>query len=87
MAADTVAEYIHMIEVCRHPTGGRVTVITSVAASNVGLVLAGCIDAVVAADAIANDTAVIKHGWQPGSCAMTVIALVIGGNVTKCLSG
>ena len=62
VTTDTVAEDIHMVEVCGQPTDGRVTVIARITAGNMCLVLAGGIDAIVAADAIANDSAVIKHG-------------------------
>lgn len=62
MAADAVTEDIDMVEICRHPADGGVTVIAGVTTCDVCLVLPGRIDAVVAAYAIANDSAVIKHG-------------------------
>ena len=61
VAADAVAEDIHMIEVCRYPADGRVTVIAGVTTRNMCLVLACRVYAVVASDAIANNAAVIKH--------------------------
>ena len=60
MAADTVSENVHVIEIRGHPAGGYVTVIASVAADNVSLVLTGCTNAVVAANAVSKNTTVIE---------------------------
>lgn len=61
MATDTVTCDVYMIEVCWHPCGRDVTVITGVAAGNVGRVLAGRANAVVATDTIADHTEVIEN--------------------------
>jgi len=76
-----------MPEISRHPADRCVTVIAGVATGNVGCVLAGCAQAIVAPNAIANDTAVIKNSREPGRRAVTIVALVVGGNVVRCFPG
>ncbi len=61
MATDTVTGDVYMIEVCWYPCGRDVTVVTGVAAGNVGWVLAGRADAVVATNAIADHAEVIEN--------------------------
>lgn len=46
-----------------------------------GRVFPGCIDAVVAADAVAHHAAVIEHRWNPRSRIVAVVALIAGCHV------
>jgi len=87
VTADAIAEYVHMIEVRRYPADGRVTVFAGITTGNVGLVFSGRTESVMAAHAVADNAAMIKHGGQPGRCCMAVIALVAGRYVIQGLSG
>ena len=50
---------------------------------NVRGTFAGCFDTVVAAGAVAGDTAVIKGCWQPAGRRVTVVAGIAAGNVRR----
>lgn len=59
VAGHAVANYVHMVEVCRHPCVGRVAVIAVVAAGDMVDVLAFGDYAIVATDTVAENLGVI----------------------------
>ena len=61
VAADTVAEDVHVIEIRGQPGAGKVTVVAGVVACYVSRVLAGSIKTVVAANAVAGHAAMIEN--------------------------
>ena len=63
------------------------TVIAGITAGNVGRILAGRCNAVVATNTIANNTEVIENSRKPACRAVTVVALIAGGNMVRSFSG
>ena len=84
MAAETVARDVHVVEVGRQPACRRVAVVAVVAARDVGRMLPGRRDAVVAGAAGAEDLGVVhgKHG-RPDIARMAVLADVGGLHVCR----
>jgi len=64
-----------------------VAVLADIAGLNMGLALAGCLDTVVAAEAVATDVYVIKIGGQPGRGRVAVIAGIAAGDVVRVFAG
>jgi len=61
VATDTIAEDVHVVENCRRPGMGCVTVVAGIAACNMSRVLTGGANAVVAADAVSGKAGVIEY--------------------------
>ena len=75
MAAGTVAADVDVIKVCGHPAIAGMTIVTGVAARNVGRVFARCDIAVVAGLTGTDDLSVVHHGGRrPKIHAMAVFA-------------
>ena len=87
MAADAIAEDIHMSKICRRPRCRSVAVIAGSAACYVSRVFAGRSNAVVATNAITDDVTVIENCRCPGCGIVTIVTLISGGDVTRCFSG
>ncbi len=60
----------------------RMAVLTDIGRLNVCLILASCVRAVVAAEAVASNIHVIEIRWQPANRAVTVIAIVAACDMT-----
>ena len=71
----------------RFPERGAVTVLADIRRLDVRRTLAGRVEAVVAAHAIARDVGMIEYGRHPGPGDMAVIALVARCNVSRVLAG
>ena len=62
-------------------------VLTLIIAGNMLRRLAGCRCAIVAAEAVVGDAAVIECGRDPGAGAVTIFALVFTLDMFDCLAG
>ena len=62
---------------------GAVAVLADVTCLHVSRTLTGGSDAIVATDAVADDACVIEHGREPCSGAVAIVALIVGGNMTR----
>lgn len=71
----------------RHVRHSAVTILANVCCLHVRWPLADGSDAIVAGDAIANDADVIEKGRQPTANIMAVVALIVGRNMSRSLSG
>lgn len=60
-----------------------VAVLADVTCLHVSRALAGGSDAIVATDAVTGDACVIEHGREPCGGAVAVVALIVGGNMTR----
>ena len=65
------------------PCCRAVTILANIRREYVRDVLTGCIRAVVATRAVANDACVIECGWGPGNRRMTVVAVVTARNMRR----
>ena len=63
------------------------TVIAGIIAGNVSRIFASCSNAVVATNTIANNAEVIENSRKPACRAVTVVALIAGGNMVRSFSG
>lgn len=72
--------------VCRRPNDIVVAILANSRCSNVGRVLAGCADAIVAAAAIVEDAGMVEVGWYPAEGRMAVVAIIAAGNVSGVLT-
>jgi len=66
---------------------GRVAVFANIRCLNVCLVLAGRVGAVMAAHTVTRDIDVVEIRRQPGNRAVTVVAIVAAGDVSRVLAG
>ena len=65
----------------RDPAAGAVAVLADGVGLDMGGVLAGGFGAVVAADAVAGDVAVVEHCAAPAAGVMAVVAAVVTGDM------
>ena len=88
MARAACTDYLSMIDHrCRGPGINAVAIFTDRRCLNVRRVLAGCVNTVVAARAIAGDINVIKICWRPGHSCVAIIAIVATGEMVEILAG
>ncbi len=71
----------------RAPRGGAMAVLADIGRQDVRRVLPGCVDAVVAADAVVCDVDVIEICRCPGHGRVAVIAVVAARDVRRMLAG
>lgn len=71
----------------RVPEIGAVAVFADIRRCDVGGVLTRRVRTVVAAEAVACNVCVVKHGRHPGDCRMAVVALLAGHDMRRVLSG
>jgi len=69
-----------------YPANVAVAGLTNVAGTDVVLVLAGGIGAVVAGRAVSSDTSMIKVRRHPGNRRMTIVTVVAAGNMVLVLA-
>ena len=65
---------------------GVMTVLADIRGLNMAEAFADGSDAVVAPYAVVGDARMIKQGRNPGCHAVTVVALIVGRNVIRCLA-
>ena len=62
-------------------------VLADIGRRDVGRALAGCVGAVVAADAVARDVHVIEIGREPGDGRVAVVAIIAARDMSRVLAG
>ena len=88
VARATSANYLRVVDIRRWgPYRRTMAVFANIGGLNVRLVLAGCIGAVVTADAVTENVYVVEIRGQPGSCNVAVVAGVAAGNVGLVFAG
>ena len=62
-------------------------VLADIGRRDVGRALAGCLGAIVAADAVARNIRMIEVSWNPGHGRVAVIAIIAARDVSRVLAG
>ena len=76
MAADTIAEDVHVVEIRGQPGGGKVTIVAGVSACNVRRVFSGCGETVVTTNTISGNAGMIENGRCPRRGIVAIVTLV-----------
>lgn len=88
VAGSTVANDLGVVDGYRgYPNRRTVAVLADVGRLNMGLILAGCVRAVVAADAVTKDVHMIEICWDPTDGCVAVFAGTAARNMSRMLSG
>ena len=88
VTGETGANDLRMVDgICRRPVHIVVAILADIGRQHMRRALAGRIDAVVAADAVAGDADVIEICRNPGGCRMAVVAVVAALDVRRVLAG
>lgn len=72
---------------CRCPYRGRMTIFTNIRCLDMHQALAGCLNAIVTANAVTNDIYMVEIGRHPGCRKMTVITGVATRNMIGMFAG
>lgn len=87
VAGQAFADHLRVIDtVCRRPDGGVMAVFANVAGPDVVEGLAGCVCAVVTAEAVAGNVCMIEGRRQPRYRCMAVVTIITAGNVRLTLA-
>lgn len=88
VAARTIARNVHVVEIGGQPGGGRMAIVTIIATRNMGRVLAGCDNTIVARAASAQNLCVIDGDNRlKRNRIVTVFANIGGLHVNGTLAG
>ena len=88
MAGEAGPEYLRVVNrVGRRERHVVVTVLANVARIDMGWILAGCLDAVMAVDTVCGNAAVVEIRGRPGNRCVAVVAIVAAQNMRWVLAG